>query len=93
MADEPIASTNFDDATNAAIIAIGRNPSTLSAVFEGAIHKGMTPAEAADKEFENVFGVGAKRDAKGQPVERGKGSKAQQTGQHIAAMQKAEGRV
>jgi hypothetical protein len=93
MADDPIPSPNFDGPTNAAIIAIGRNPSSLSAVFETAVHKGMTPAEAADKEFENVFGVGAKRDGKGNPIERGKGSKAQQTSQHVAALQKAEGRV
>jgi hypothetical protein len=93
MADEPIASPNFDDATNAAIIASGRNPSSLSAVFEGAIHKGMTPAEASEKEFEGVFGIGARRDAKGKPIEMGKGSKAQQTSQHIAALQKSEGRV
>jgi hypothetical protein len=39
-----------------------------------------------------VFGVGAKRDGKGNPIEIGKGSKAQQTSQHLAALQKAEGR-
>jgi hypothetical protein len=91
MADEPIANPNFDEATNAAIIANGQNPSTLSAVFEGAIYKGMTPAQAAEAEAEAVFGIGYKRDAKGRPVERGKGSKAQQTSQHIAALQKREG--
>jgi len=93
MADEPIANPNFDDATNAAIIAIGHNPSTLSAVFEGAVNKGLTPAEAAEKEAEAVFGIGFKRDAKGRPIETGKGSKAQQTSQHLAALQKNEGRA
>ena len=62
MADAPIPSPNFDDATNAAIIASGRNPS------------------------------GAKRDGKGNPIEVGKGSRVQQTSQHIAALQKFEGR-
>jgi hypothetical protein len=93
MADEPIASPNFDDATNAAIIAGGRNPSSLSAVYEAAIHKGLSPAEAAEKDAEAVFGIGYKRDAKGKPIEKGKGSKLQQTSQHISALQKAEGRV
>jgi hypothetical protein len=93
MADEPIPSPNFRDDQNAAIIAFGRNPSSLSAVFEAAIHKGLSPAEAAEKEFEGVFGIGARRAAKGNPIERGKGSKAQQTSQHIAALRKAEGRV
>jgi hypothetical protein len=93
MADEPIPSPNFDDATNAAIIAGGRNPSSISAVYEAAIHKGLSPAEAAKKEFEGVFGIGARCDGKGHPIERGKGSKAQQTSQHIAALQKNEGRV
>jgi hypothetical protein len=92
MADVPIPSPNFDDATNAKIIGSGRNPSSLSAVFEGAIHKGLTIDEAADLEFEGVFGSGAKRDGKGNGIETGKGSKAQQTSQHIAALQKHEGR-
>jgi hypothetical protein len=93
MADDPIPAPQFDDATNAAIIAIGQNPSTLSAVFEAAIHKGMTPAEAAEAEHVAVFGVGYKRDAKGRPIEKGKGSKTQQTSQHLAALQKREGRA
>jgi hypothetical protein len=93
MADEPIPSPQFDDATNAAIIQIGRNPSSLSAVFEGTIHKGMTPAQAAEQEAEMVFGIGYKRDAKGRPIETGKGSKVQQTSQHLAALQKNEGRA
>jgi hypothetical protein len=92
MADEPIPSPNFDEATNAAIIAGGRNPSSLSAVFEAALHKGSTVDEAADAEFRAVFGENAKRDNKGQPIEVGKGSKAQQTSQHVAAVQKWEGR-
>jgi hypothetical protein len=92
MADEPIPSPNFDDATNAAIIAFGKNPSSLGAVFEHAINNGKTPAQAAELEAESVFGVGYKKDAKGNPIETGKGSKAQQTAQHQAALQKAEGR-
>jgi hypothetical protein len=84
--------TQFDDATEAAIKAVGRDPLSLSAVFEAALNKGKTPAEAADLEAEAVFGVGFKRDANGNPIERGKGSKAQQTSQHLAALQKAEGR-
>jgi hypothetical protein len=92
MADEPIPSPNFDDATNSEIIASGRNPSSLSAVFESKLNKGGNLKAAADAEFEAVFGVGAKRDGKGQPIELGKGSKAQQTSQHIAAAQKWEGR-
>jgi hypothetical protein len=82
----------YDEATEAAIKAAGRDPLSLSAVFEQALNKGKTPAEAADIEAEIVFGVGFKRDAKGQPIETGKGSKAQQTSQHLAALQKAEGR-
>ena len=88
MTDTPIPSPSFDDKINAAIIESGRNPSSLSAVFESAIHKGKTVGEAADAEFEAVFGVGAKRDGKGNPIEIGKGSKAQQTSQHRAAQQK-----
>ncbi len=72
--------------------ALGKDPGSLSAVFEQSINKGLTPEEAAQKEFEDVFGVGAKRDAKGNPIESGKGSKAQQTSQHIAALAKWEGR-
>ena len=93
MADEPIPSPSFDDETNAAIIAFGRNPSSLSAVFEAAVRKTGNMKTAADAEFEMVFGVGAQRDGKGNPIERGKGSKAQQTTQHIAALQKNEGRT
>jgi hypothetical protein len=93
MADEPIPSPNFDAATNAAIIAIGRNPSSLSAVFEAAIFAGLPAAEAAHKEAESVFGVGFKTDPKGRPIEKGKGSRTQQTSQHLAALQKHEGRV
>jgi hypothetical protein len=52
----------------------------------------MTPAEAAEKEAESVFGVGYKKDGKGNAIEMGKGSKAQMTAQHLAALQKAEGR-
>jgi hypothetical protein len=85
-------STQFDDATEAAIRAVGRDPLSLSAVFEGALNKGMTPAEAAEMEAESVFGVGYQRDAKGNAIETGKGSKAQSTSQHLAALQKAEGR-
>jgi hypothetical protein len=92
MADQPIPNPNFDDATNEAIIAIDKNPSSLSAVFEQSLNKGMTPAEAAEAEVVSVFGVGYKKDAKGNPIETGKGSKAQQTSQHLAALQKAEGR-
>ena len=93
MADVPIPSPNFDDATNAAIIASGRNPSSLSAVFEFAIHKGLSVAEAGDKETESVFGIGYKRDPKGRPIEAGKGSRLQQTSQHRAALEKNEGRA
>jgi hypothetical protein len=84
--------TQFDDKTEAQIRAVGRDPLSLSAVFEGALHKGRTPAEAAELEEIAVFGEGFKRDAKGNPIERGKGSKVQQTSQHLAALQKAEGR-
>jgi hypothetical protein len=82
----------FDEQTEAAIKASGRDPLSLGAVFEAALHKGQTVAQAADLEFEAVFGVGAKRDAKGNGIEVGKGSKAQQTSQHLAALQKYEGR-
>jgi hypothetical protein len=61
--------------------------------FQRCLHKGKTIEEAADLEFESVFGVGAKRDAKGRPIEHGRGSAAQQTAQHIAAPQKYEGRT
>jgi hypothetical protein len=84
--------TQFDDKTEAQIRAVGRDPLSLSAVFEGALNKGKTPAEAAELEEIAVFGEGFKRDAKGNPIERGKGSKVQQTSQHLAALQKAEGR-
>jgi len=82
----------FDEQTEAAIKKSGRDPLSLSAVFETAIHKGASVDEAADLEFQNVFGVGAKRDSKGSPIEQGKGSKVQQTSQHLAAQQKWEGR-
>jgi hypothetical protein len=94
MADTPIPSHNFDDATNAAIIASGRNPSSLSAVFESAIHKGLSVAEAGELETISVFGAGYKRDPKtNRPIETGRGSRLQQTTQHLAALQKLEGRV
>ena len=93
MADEPTPSTDFDDATNAAIIGTGRNPSSLSAVFESTLHKTGDVNAAADAEFAAVFGVNARRDSKGQPIELGKGSKAQQTSQHLAARQRWEGRT
>jgi hypothetical protein len=92
MADTPIPSDNFDKDTNAAIITSGRNPSALSAVFETTLSKSGDLEEAAKAEFESVFGVGARRDGKGNPIEVGKGSKAQQTSQHVAARQKYEGR-
>ncbi|KJC59901.1 hypothetical protein UP10_14490 [Bradyrhizobium sp. LTSPM299] len=93
MADEPIPSSTFDDADNHAIIAAGRNPSSLSAVFEATFRKSGDINTAAQAEFEAVFGVNAKRDHKGNPIEVGKGSKVQQTSQHRTALQKAEGRV
>jgi hypothetical protein len=92
MADEPIPSKNFDEKTNAAIIASGRDPSFLGAVFEDKLNKTGDVNAAVQAEFEAVFGVGARRDAKGRPIEVGKGSAAQQTSQHIAALQKFEGR-
>jgi hypothetical protein len=91
MADEPIPSPHFSDATNAAIIASGRNPSSLSAVFEAALNKGGNIEAAADAEFRAVFGENAKRDSKGQPIEVGKGSNAQQTSQHVAACRSGRG--
>jgi hypothetical protein len=76
-----------------AILSVGRDPLSMSAVFEQSIDKGMSPQEAAEKEAEMVFGVGFKRDAKGNPIEVGKGSKLQHTSQHVAALQKWEGRT
>ena len=93
MADEPIPSAHFDEKTNAAIIGSGRNPSSLSAVFEATLNKTGDIDAAANAELEAIFGVGFKRDAKGNPIERGKGSSAQRTSQHVAAVQKAEGRA
>jgi hypothetical protein len=92
MADDPIPSPAFNKDTNAAIIKAGRNPSSLSAVYEGTVHKTGDVDAAAQAEFESVFGVGAMRDAKGRPIEIGKGSPAQATEQHKSALQKAEGR-
>jgi hypothetical protein len=88
MADTPVKRDDFSDETNAAIIASGRNPSSLSAVFEQALSKSGRIDEAANAEYEAVFGVGSKPDSKGNPIELGKGSKAQQTSQHRAAQQK-----
>ena len=93
MAETPIPSDNFDKATNEAIIASGRNPSGLSAVFELTLAKSGNLQEAADAEFASVFGADAKRDSKGNPIEVGKGSKVNSTSQHLAALQKAEGRT
>jgi hypothetical protein len=93
MADDPVPRADLDDKTNAAIIASGRDPSSLGAVFESTLNKSGEISAAADAEFEAVFGVGAKRDAKGQPIEIGKGSKAQQTEQHRVALQKEAGRA
>ncbi len=88
MADFPVPRDDLSDQANAAIIASGRNPSSLSAVFEQEFAKSGDIAKAADAEFEAVFGAGAKRDGKGNPIEVGKGSKTQQTSQHRAAQQK-----
>jgi hypothetical protein len=71
--------------------ATGRDPLSLSAVFEQAIDKGLTPQEAAEKEAESVFGIGYKRDPKGRPIEVGRGSRVNQTSQHLTALRKWEG--
>jgi hypothetical protein len=88
MADTPVPRDDFSPETNAAIIASGRNPSSLSAVFEQTLSKSGDIAAAADAEFRAVFGEDAKRDAKNNPIEIGKGSKVQLTSQHLAAQQK-----
>ena len=61
-------------------------------VYDRAIEAGKTPKEAEEKLLESIFGVGFQRDAKGRPIEVGKGSAKQQTSQHKMAIEKAEGR-
>lgn len=46
----------------------------------------FTPAEAEHKMRQDVFGQDYTTDAKGAPIERGKGSALQQTQQHLQAL-------
>lgn len=47
--------------------------------------KGMTQEAAEHKMRQDVFGHDYKTDAKGNPIETGKGSASQQTAQHLQA--------
>lgn len=64
------------------------NPMTVGEMMA----KGMTQAQAENKMNEMVFGVGYRRDDKGMPIEVGKGSAAQPTPQHLAALALANSR-
>jgi hypothetical protein len=55
------------------------------------IEEGMTPEEAKREMDRRVFGFNVTYDRSGRPVERGRGSAAQPTEQHLAALEKAEG--
>jgi len=53
-------------------------------------NKGYSPEQAEQRMRNEVFGHDHKADAKGNPIEQGKGSAAQQTHQHLQAMHIAE---
>lgn len=54
------------------------------------IEKGMEPVQAEHRMRQDVFGHDYKVDARGAPIEQGKGSAAQLTAQHIQAKQIGE---
>ncbi len=59
------------------------------------MEKGRSPEEAEHKIAQDVFGQDYQKDAKGAPIERGKGSALQPTSQHqqaLAISQEAEAR-
>lgn len=58
------------------------------------IAEGKLPPDAIDQHFEaearNVFGHDAKKDARGNYIEQGIGSKGHETANHFASLKKAE---
>lgn len=54
------------------------------------MEKGMEPAQAEHRMRQEVFGADHRTDAKGTPIEQGKGSALQPTAQHLQAKQIAE---
>ena len=73
---------------NKAIAKTGRDPLSMSAVYEKAIDAGKTPEEAADAEARSVFGEDYKIDRAGNPIEVGIGSVGRETTAHRAALEK-----
>jgi hypothetical protein len=62
--------------------------------MQDRIDKGELPPDAIERHFEAearmVFGVDAKKDARGNFIEQGIGSKGNETANHFAAIRKAE---
>jgi hypothetical protein len=50
-------------------------------------------AEAKAQALNDVFGVGHKTDARGNPIEQGRGSLSNPTEHHFAALERAEGKA
>lgn len=55
------------------------------------IEKGYSPEAATHKVRQDVFGHDYKVDAKGNPIENGRGSAQQQTAQHTEALERTAG--
>jgi hypothetical protein len=53
------------------------------------MEKGLSPEQAEHKVRQDVFGHDYQVDAKGAPIERGKGSASQTTAQHQEALERS----
>lgn len=101
MAYEPVPNPLFDTATNAAIIKAGRDPSSMSAVFEKKLEAGGDPsaavAAAVAEEEMTCFGrtklnePAFARDRSGKPIEQGIGSLGNEGSNHWSSIRKYEG--
>src|SRR5262245_22427852 len=65
----------------------------VGAVYDRVIRAGGTHEQAEEEVRKNVYGVGYRRDKRGNPIETGIGSKGHETTNHFAAIRKWEGEV
>lgn len=66
-------------------------PNAMS--YDELLNEGKSPEQAKKIMAERVFGVNFPIDEKGNPIERGKGSKLQPTSQHVEALRVANDRA
>jgi hypothetical protein len=66
------------------------NSPQYSAVVSQALDKGLTKVEAAELERKNVYGHDYRTDRQGRPIQQGIGSESNPSGNHFAALRKAE---